>query len=288
MWLRSERRETRRSGTSVSSGSIVQRRTKNQYKYSSRGYGVAGNNNNNNNNNNITIKKLPVKQCNTSGGSNGSKVVAITSDKSLQVPVARQVSMSRCTRRNAQSYKITTRSQRRAVTKDDCKENRWQLTRRLRRQTATSTSVVTKSTVKSKPGREENYGDQSNQQDQFNELALDAQNKISRLQEQISVSSSNVTDATSKTSVHQGYSSSSTTTLTATSLEHTTQYECDSTTGVDYYSSSISSYSRGASSKCSSVSNLEIVVPEVDSTTSDSVQGKYCYFFTIRFLFGCC
>ncbi|XP_063704879.1 CTD small phosphatase-like protein 2 [Culicoides brevitarsis] len=49
-------------------------------------------------------------------------------------------------------------------------------------------------------------------------------------------------------------------------LKSVSQYECDSTTGVDstdahYYPSS------SESSKCSSVSNMEIAVPEIDSTT---------------------
>uniref|UniRef100_A0A336N1I8 CSON008608 protein n=1 Tax=Culicoides sonorensis TaxID=179676 RepID=A0A336N1I8_CULSO len=135
-----------------------------------------------------------------------------------------------------QSCGIATRSQRTLrsnveAIQDDGKENRLELGNKRRK----ALGKVKDSPLKS-------------QFEKIGQIVSQAHEKTVKLGEHLSVSSTSVTinDLDLKTSV--------------------SQYECDSTTGVDstdahYYPSS------SESSKCSSVSNMEIAVPEIDSTT---------------------
>lgn len=145
-----------------------------------------------------------------------------------------------------QSCGIATRSQRSlrsnvgsSCIQDDGKENRLELGNNKRRKACGK--------AKDAPLK--------SQFEKIGQIVSQAHGKTVKLGEQLSVSSSSVT-----------INSNSVSSCDLDLKTSVSQYECDSTTGVDstdahYYPSS------SESSKCSSVSNMEIAVPEIDSTT---------------------
>lgn len=147
-------------------------------------------------------------------------------------------------KKKQQSCGIATRSQRSlrsnvgsVCIQDDGKENRLEVGNKCRRTCKKVKDVPLKS-----------------QFEKIGQIVSEAHEKTVKLGEQLSVSSSSVTLNSSGVSCDLDLKTS------------VSQYECDSTTGVDstdahYYPSS------SESSKCSSVSNMEIAVPEIDSTT---------------------
>lgn len=144
-------------------------------------------------------------------------------------------------KKKQQSCGIATRSQRSLRSnvgslfiQEDGKENRLELGNKRRKACGKAKDAPLKS--------------------QFEKIVSQVHEKTVKLGEQLSVSSSSVTHNSNSVTCELDLKTS------------VSQYECDSTTGVDstdahYYPSS------SESSKCSSVSNMEIAVPEIDSTT---------------------